>query len=129
MVDQADNRSDPNLPQMRETLVVPLPSRRIKRLRRHVLPKDRVTQRSNTKIADEIQIACPTQMSRLQHLVAIIISEASHRAFEATPHSDRRAPIKTQALSSTAALATSSERLLPSFSSIRRKVAKACPTT
>ena len=129
MVDQADNRSDPNLPQKRETSVVPVPSRRIKRLRRYVLPKDRVTQRSDTKIVDKIQIAFPIQMTSLQHLIAIIISEASHRAFEAAPDSDWRAPIKTQALSSTAALATSSERLLPSFSSIRRKVAKACPTT
>ena len=129
MVNQAYDRRNVHIPQALKPSVMPLPARSVEVLRCHVLPQNRIAKRPYAKLGHENEIILAMQMPRFQNLVTICVADAGDRAFKAAPNRNCRVGVVGQTLSSAADLSVSSGRREPSVSSMRRKVASACPTT
>ena len=100
VVQQADDRRQPEAAQPCQSRVVPSPVPQVGMVWRHPLPQHGVAQDANPERSHPVQVVVPLEVARLAELVAPLVADAHHAAFKATPHLERiargdQAPTRT----------------------------------
>src|SRR3954447_18950608 len=112
-------------------------------MQRHMLPQDGIAQRSDAKSGDCVEVLRPVPMSGFSQQVAVLVTDPRDGTLQPAPDFDAGSwPLRDghgagrklhgQTATSTEVGASFRFRFAFTFgsvSSIRRKVASACPTT
>src|SRR6185503_10170042 len=127
MMEQAGDNPDPVLFQPAEALVVPGEIELTRTFGRNRFPQDGVAHSPDPELRHRVDIAQPGGVPGLDDLVAEFVTDANQRTFDSAPKLEGRSVHSA----ATAVHCGSPRPILRdwrSFSSMRRKVASACPT-
>ncbi len=123
MVHERGDHLDPALAEVFEPLVVPRKVELSRRLGRDRFPQDRIADRFDAETDHRVEVVEAGGVPGFDDLVTIFVADANDRTFDPAPQLQRWSGGHYSA-----ATAVGCGRSLVLFSSMRRKVASACPT-